>query len=441
MPPMAPTRAPLVSLEAVQAAAAQLSGIHTVTPLQRSASLSELCGREVLFKCEQLQRTGSFKFRGAYHHVASLDPSVRQVVAASAGNHAQGVALAARLAGREAIIYMPTAASIPKIDATRGYGAEVRLVGDSVDDALDAAAAFARETGAHLVPPFDDPLVIAGQGTVGLEIAAQTVGRGPEVVVVPVGGGGLLAGVAAALRGSPAASGPSGPAGTLGAGPARVEPTAEPPGLVGVEAEGAAAMQASLAAGHPVRLEGVRTIADGLAVKAPSALTLAHAEALVDEVVTVSDEEIARALVLLLERAKVVVEPAGAVGLAALLAGKLGTKHSDGSDGAGPVVVVLSGGNVDPLVLTRLIEHGLSSAGRFLRLRVVVDDRPGALAAVTRTLAELGLNVLGVDHHRAGVHVGVDEVEVLLTLETRDAAHGHTAITALRAACRAVDVL
>jgi threonine dehydratase len=429
MPPVPGSPNALVTLEAVRAAAAQLAGVHTVTPLQHSASLSELCGREVLFKCEQLQRTGSFKFRGAFNHIASLDPSVRQVVAASAGNHAQGVALAARLAGREAVIYMPAAASIPKVDATRGYGAEVRLVGDSVDDALDAAAAFARESDAHLVPPFDDPLVIAGQGTVGLEIGEQAAGRAPAVVVVPVGGGGLLAGVAAALRGQPGAR--PGPPGR----PRRAHRGL--PRIVGVEAEGAAAMKASLAAGHPVRLDGVRTIADGLAVKAPSSLTLAHAEALVDDVVTVSDEEIARALVLLLERTKAVVEPAGAVGLAALLAGTVGASPG----GTGPAVVVLSGGNVDPLVLTRLIEHGLSSAGRFLRLRLVVDDRPGALAAVTQAVAELGLNVLGVDHHRAGVQVGVDEVEVLLTLETRDAAHGRTAMAALETFCRSVDPL
>jgi threonine dehydratase len=390
----------LVGLDDVRAAAAVLAGALRPTPSAPSDTLGHLLGREVWLKPEHLQRTGSFKVRGATHHVRSLPADGRPVLAASAGNHAQGVALAATAAGRAATVLMPTTAALPKVDATRAYGAEVRLVGATVDDALAAARAEAAATGAHLVPPFDDPHVIAGQGTVGLEVAAEAPGVG--TVLVPVGGGGLLAGVAVALR-------------------------ALNPGVrvMGVEAAGAAALSASLAAGRPVTLAECQTIADGIALKGPSALTLAHAEALVDEVVTVTDEEIAQALVLLLERCKAVVEPSGAVGVAALLAGRV--------PGTDPVLAVLSGGNVDPLLLGRLIEHGLSAAGRFARLQVVVPDRPGALARITGTMAELGLNVLAVDHHRAGVRVEVDEVEVVFTLETRGADQQHEVVARLRA--------
>jgi threonine dehydratase len=403
------TKVELVGVEAIRAARAGLAGILRPTPVEAADTLSRMVGRPVLVKPEHRQRTGSFKIRGAYTHIASLPDDGARVVAASAGNHAQGVALAASLAGRASSIFMPLAAPLPKVEATRAYGADVRLVGDSVDDCLLEAHAAAEAGGGHLVPPFDDPLVIAGQGTVGLEIADEV--DGPlEAVVVPVGGGGLVGGIAAALH--------------------AVRPEVR---VIGVEAEGAAAMQASLAAGHPVRLPVVDTIADGIAVKRPSELTLAHAAAYVDEVVTVTDEEIGRALILLLERAKAVVEPAGVAGLAALLAGKVG--------GDGPVAVVLSGGNVDPLMLRKLIEHGLSAAGRFLRLRLIVDDHPGALARVTGLLAELGLNVLDVEHHRVGVAVGIDQVELLLTLETRDPDHRLVVVDRLRAAGHTVDLI
>ena len=293
---------------------------------------------------------------------------------------------------------MPPGTALPKVEATRAYGAEVRLVGQTIEDAIAAARDFAAGHDGYLVPPFDDRLVIAGQGTLGLELAEEM--GDAEVVLVPIGGGGLISGVAAAL--------------------AVERPDVR---VVGVEAAGAASMVASLAAGRPTELASVRTIADGIALKSPSALTFAHVEALVDEVVTVSDEEIGRALILLLERAKAVVEPSGAVGLAALLAGRV--------SGTGPVAVVLSGGNVDPLMLTRLVEHGLSAAGRYLRLRVIVPDRPGALAGITQTVADLGINVLAVEHHRAGVQVGLGDVEVLLTLETRDADHRRQVVAAL----------
>jgi threonine dehydratase len=402
------TKVELVTLEAIRAAREGLAGILRPTPLEEADTLTRMCGRTVLLKPEHRQRTGSFKIRGAFTHVAALPDDGARIVAASAGNHAQGVALAASLAGRRSVIFMPIGAPLPKVQATRAYGADVHLVGDTVDDCMLEARAAAEVEGGHLVPPFDDPLVIAGQGTVGLEIAeeAGTV----DSVVVPVGGGGLVSGIAAALR--------------------AVRPGVE---VIGVEAEGAAAMQASVAAGHPVRLGAVDTIADGIAVKTPSELTLAHVQAHVDRIVTVSDEEIGRTLILLLERAKAVVEPAGAAGLAALLAGKIA--------GTGPAAVVLTGGNVDPLMLRKLIEHGLSAAGRFLRLRLIVDDHPGALAKVTALLAELGLNVLDVEHHRVGGAVGLDQVELLLTLETRDPDHRLVAVDRLRAAGHTVDLI
>jgi threonine dehydratase len=353
----------------------------------------------VLLKAEHLQRTGSFKPRGALNLLSWLPAEVTEVVAASAGNHAQGVALAAGLTGRHATVYMPRSASLPKVRATRDYGAEVRLDGATVDDAIALAKAHAEATGAAFASPFDHPMVIAGQGTVGLEIAEDAPDA--EVVVVPVGGGGLIAGVGAALDEQLPAT-----------------------RVMGVQAEGAACLLPSLEAGSARPLTTVSTIADGIAVKSPSPLTLAHAQAYVDSVVTVDDDEIGRALVLLLERAKAVVEPAGAVGLAALLAGLV--------PGSGPAVIVLSGGNVDPLLLVKLIDHGLSASGRFLRISMVVEDHPGALADVTEVLARQDVNILDVEHHREGVALGVDEVEIDFTVETHDREHGRGVIEALR---------
>jgi threonine dehydratase len=398
----------LVGVDEIRAAAAGLRGVLRPTPVEGSDALSRLCGRIVLLKPEHRQRTGSFKIRGAFTHIASLDPANTRIVAASAGNHAQGVALASALAGIPARIFMPTNASWPKVEATRNYGAEVVLVGDVVDETMDAAREESDRTGGHLVPPFDDPLVIAGQGTLGLELLEEAPEA--EVVVVPVGGGGLISGIAVALR--------------------AVRPDVR---IVGVQAEGSASMVASLAEGRPVRLDSVRTIADGIALKSPSALTVAHVASLVDEVVTVTEEEIGRAFILLLERARAVVEPAGAVGLAAVLAGKVA--------GTGPATVVLSGGNVDPLMMVKLIEHGLSAAGRFVRLRVIVEDRPGGLAAITQRIAELGLNVLTVEHLRAGATVGVNKAEVFLTLETRDPDHRLHVADLLRADGWLVEVI
>ncbi len=385
----------------VDAARARVAGVIRPTPVNRSDALSRLAGRPVLLKPEHLQRTGSFKIRGAYNFLAALAPAVTDVVAGSAGNHAQGVALAASLTGRRATVFMPVVASLPKVEATRGYGADVRLTGDSVDDCIAAARDHAATTGAVFVPPFDNLLVIAGQGTIGLEIAEEA----PEAstVVVPVGGGGLISGIAAALSG--------------------VRPGTR---VVGVEAAGAASMRAALDAGRCVPVPVLSTMADGIAVKSASELTLEHVRAFVDDVVSVTEEEISAAVLLLLERAKAVVEPSGAVALAAVLNGSVG--------GDGPVVAVLSGGNVDPQLLIKLIDHGLSASGRYLILRIVLPDHPGALASLTSDVARLGLNVLDVEHHRAGVDLALDEVEVMLTLQTRDAEHRHQVVLALAGA-------
>jgi threonine dehydratase len=373
--------------------------------VEGSEHLSALAGRPLLLKAEYLQRTGSFKIRGAYHRIARLDPDERAagVVAASAGNHAQGVALAASLLGVRSTIFMPATAPFPKVAATRGYGAEVVLGGIVFDDALTAALEHADRTGAKFVSPFDDPLVIAGQGTVGLEVAEQAPAAG--TVVVSVGGGGLISGVAAALK--------------------ALRPDIR---IVGVEAEGAASMTAALAAGRTVTLERIDTMADGIANKRVSDLTLAHVRALVDDVVTVSEEDLSRALLVLLERTKSVVEPAGAAPLAAALAGKL---PDDPGDAA---CLILSGGNIDPTLLIRVIRHGLSAAGRYLLLRVTLDDRPGELHRLTGVLAGLGLNVVDIEHHRSGVHIAVGEVEVHMTTETRDPDHRDHVLEALRGA-------
>jgi len=389
----------VITLDDVREARHRVDGNIRRTPVDTSDTLSRLAGRPVLLKPEHLQRTGSFKIRGAYNFVSRLTDC--EVVAASAGNHAQGVALAASLTGLRSTIFMPVNAPLPKVQATRGYGADVRLEGEVVDDSIAAARLHAEQHGAVFVPPFDDPLVIAGQGTIGLEIADDA--PDVEAVVVPIGGGGLIAGVAVALA-----------------------HTRRAVRVVGVEAAGAASMRASLDAGRVVCLDTLSTMADGIATKSPSELTFDHVRAYVDDVVVVSEEELSRAVLLLLERAKAVVEPAGAASLAALLSGKVG--------GKGPVLTVLSGGNVDPLLLIKLIDHGLTSAGRYLVLRIVLDDRPGTLAGLTAAVAKMGLNVLSVEHHRAGVDLPVDQVEVLLTLETRDPAHRDEIVAELRRA-------
>ncbi|HEV7755480.1 MAG TPA: threonine ammonia-lyase [Mycobacteriales bacterium] len=393
----------LVTLADVLAARELLGDVVRVTPMERSRALAAQVGGPVLLKCENLQRTGSFKLRGAYTRIARLTAEERSrgVVAASAGNHAQGVALAARLLGTTSTVFMPGGAPLPKVAATRAYGATVRLQGDTVDRCLESAQRFARETGAVFIHPFDHPDVVAGQGTLGLEILEQC----PDVrtVVVCTGGGGLVAGVAVAIK--------------------ALRPDVR---VVGVQAAGAAAFPGSLAAGHPVALPGMSTIADGIAVGRPGEVTFRHVAALVDEIVTVSEEDISRALLLLLERAKLVVEPAGAAAVAAVLAGAVEVEA--------PVVTVLSGGNIDPLLLLRVIEHGLSAARRYLSFTVKFEDRPGSLARMLALVAEAGGNVLDVSHARTDPRLHLGEVDVALRVETKGAEHSEELMAALRGA-------
>jgi len=387
----------LVGLDDIVEARRRIWPLLRETPVEQMDSLSRLAGRPLLLKPEQRQRTGSFKFRGAVNFVSRLQRGT-PVVAASAGNHAQGVALAAAEEGSEATIYMPSDAALPKLAATRGYGAEVVLVDGTVDDCIVRAIEAAERAGATFVPPFDDPLVIAGQGTIGLEIADEA--PQVETVVVPIGGGGLVSGIAAAL--------------------AHTRPEVR---VVGVEAAGAAKSAASLEAGYPVRLGRTDTFCDGIALKSLSDLTFAHIRRHVDEIVTVTDEDVGVATLALLERAKAVVEPAGAASVAAVLSGRI--------SGEGPVLAVVSGGNVDPLLLGRILTHGMSAAGRFLEVEVVIADRPGALAALTSELAALRANILHVDHRREGTDIAVSDTAVGLHLETRDHAHGEAIVAAL----------
>jgi threonine dehydratase len=372
------------------------------TPVLESSALAAIVDGPVYLKCENLQRAGSFKVRGAYVRIARLSPSerARGVVAASAGNHAQGVALAAEWLGTRATVVMPTAAPLPKVAATRGYGAEVVLHGASVEEALARAREIAENTGSVFIHPFDHPDVIAGQGSVGLEIAEQCPQA--RTVVVPVGGGGLISGVAVALSSA--------------------LPRAR---IVGVQAEAVAPIAASMAAGHAVSIEASATMADGIAIAAPGTLTMPLISSLCDQVLTVTEENLSRALLMCLERAKQLAEPAGAAGVAALL------EHSAHLFQP-PVVVVLSGGNIDPLLLSKVLRHGLSAAGRYMAFRCKLPDRPGALATLLSELAALGANVLDVTHERVTADLRIDEAEVILHLETRGPDHCDTVITQLR---------
>jgi threonine dehydratase len=380
-----------VTLDDVRGAQKMLSGVARVTAMEGSRHLSQMVGAQVHLKCENLQRTGSFKLRGAYVRIAGLLPEERAagVVAASAGNHAQGVALASALLGVRSTVFMPKGAPLPKVSATREYGAEVRLHGQVVDETLAAAQEYAAGTGAVFIHPFDHPDVIAGQGTVGLEILEQC----PEVrtIVVGVGGGGLAAGIAVAVK--------------------ALRPDVR---IVGVQAAGAAAYP-SLAAGHPVSVRNPATMADGIKVGRPGDVPFGIVGELVDEVCTVTEDELSAALLLCLERAKLVVEPAGASPVAALLS----------RPGAfeGPVVAVLSGGNVDPVLMERVLRHGMAAQGRYLAVRLRLTDRPGALASLLGTLSAVDANVLDVSHVRTDPRLGLTEAEVELHLETKGPAH------------------
>jgi threonine dehydratase len=391
----------LVSVDDVQAARALLRGIARETPIEPCRPLSAKLGGPVWLKCENLQRAGSYKVRGAYTQIARLGDAARAqgVVAASAGNHAQGVAVAAAACGTSATVFMPIGAPLPKVAATKGYGATVQLVGANVDEALVAAREFAERTGAIFIHPFDHPDTIAGQGTVGLEILEQVPDL--KTIVTGVGGGGLVSGIAVAVK--------------------ALRPDVR---VVGVQAAGAAAFPPSLRQGRPVRLERMNTFADGIAVLRPGELTFQHVSKLVDDVVTVTDEQISRALLMLLERGKLIVEPAGGVGVAALLSGAVEVET--------PAVAVLSGGNIDPLLLMRVIEHGLSLAGRFLRFTVRCVDRPGALASLLTLIAEHRANIVDVAHQRNDPQLRIGEVAVALSVETRGSEHSDRLLNALR---------
>ncbi len=402
------------TLEDFADAAATLEGVISHTPLDESQHLSDVLGVPVHLKLENLQRTGSFKIRGATYRLSRLTPEerARGVVAASAGNHAQGVALAAKALGIPATIFMPLGVPVPKLLATRGYGADVVLEGATVETPLRLAAEFADRTGAVFIHPFDHPDVIAGQGTLGLELMDELPDL--DTVVLGIGGGGLVAGVAAAVKARAAAEGRS----------VRV---------IGVQAENSAAYPASLEAGRPLEVHTSPTIADGIAVARPGDLPFEIIRDLVDDVVTVSEDDIARALLVLLERAKQVVEPAGAVGVAAILAGKVVAN--------GPTVTVLSGGNIDPLLLQRVVAHGLSASGRYMTLRIPLPDRPGQLARVSELLAIAGANVIEVLHTRHGQGLQISEVILQLSVETRGEEHRAHVISVLEGAGYAPTVI
>jgi threonine dehydratase len=391
-----------VTLEDIQAARALLHGVAKVTPMRSARWLADKVGGPVDLKCENLQRAGSFKIRGAYTRIARLsdDERARGVVAASAGNHAQGVALAASMLGIASTVFMPHGAPLPKVAATRGYGADIRFVGTSIDECLVSARAFADETGAILIHPFDHPDIVAGQGTMGLEILEQR----PDVktVVVCTGGGGLLAGTAVAIK--------------------ALRPDVR---VVGVQAAGAAAYPSSLAAGHPVQLASMTTMADGIAVGRPGDVPFALVQRYVDEMRIIDDEAIARALVLILERGKLVVEPAGAAAVASVL--------DDPASFEPPVVAVVSGGNVDPLLMLRVIRHGLTAAGRYSSITVRVPDRPGSLAGLMAAIAEADANVVEVAHARADPHLSLHEVEIWVQVETKGPAHRDAMLESLAA--------
>ena len=381
-----------VNLEDIKDAAKLLDGVIKKTPSISAGWIEKKYGVDVTFKCENLQRAGSFKIRGAYNRIARLSEAERSngVVAASAGNHAQGVALAAQILGIKATIFMPEGATLPKYQATLGYGADVVFHGKTIDEALMAANVFSNETGAVFIHPFDHEHIVAGQGTMGLEILAQN----PDVktVVVCTGGGGLLAGTALAIK--------------------SLRPDIK---VIGVQAEMAAAYPPSLAAGSPQMLPKMSTMADGIAVGKPGDVPFQIISQHVDEIRTVSESSLARALLLTLERSKLQVEAGGIAAVAAIL--------DDPDSFEGPVVASLSGGNIDPLLLTRVLRTGLATAGRFLMVQVRLTDQPGSLAKLLACVADLGSNIIQTSHTRMNPALAISEVDVEVELETRGFEH------------------
>lgn len=391
------------------AARETVNKIARVTPVESSHYLAQVLGSPVLLKCENLQRTGAYKLRGAYNRLSKLtaEERARGVVAASAGNHAQGVSFAARELGIKATIFMPIGVALPKLEATRAYGAEVVLTGTNFGETLEAAKAFAEETGAMFIPPYDHPDVIAGQASVGFEILEQV--PNVDTVLVPIGGGGLAAGVAAAVKLEAARLGRN----------VRV---------IGVQAANAAPYLPSLEAGKIVSVTPATTIADGIAVFTPGTLNFEMIREYVDNIVTVSEDDLARALVVLLERAKLVVEPAGAASVAAIISGAL----SNVVPNPGTTVAILSGGNIDPLLMQRVIAVGLAASARYLTIKISLPDRPGQLALVADTLSEVNANVVEVLHTRHGQDMRISEVELQVAVETRGPEHREAVMQALR---------
>ena len=404
-----PNATPVVTptLMDFEAAEANVLAIAKQTPLLDSFYLSDLVGGEVFLKAENLQRTGAYKLRGAYNRMSKLTAAERKrgVVAASAGNHAQGVALAASKLGIKATIFMPIGASLPKVQATKGYGAEVVLTGATFAECLKTAQEFSQKKNAVFIPPFDHIDVVIGQGTVGLEIMNEL----PDVdnIVVAIGGGGLAAGVAVAAKLSAKANG------------RKVK-------VYGVQSEHAAPYVPSMKSGKLTEVVTTPTIADGIAVSKPGRIPFELIKKNIDKVVTVSENEIAKAILVILERAKQVVEPAGAVGVAAILAGKLKLK--------GTTVVILSGGNMDPLLLQRVVRHGLAAAERYTTISVMLPDRPGQLSLTAAVIAKANANVVEVLHTRHGLGLNISEVELNLSVETSGHEHTLEVIKALKEA-------
>ncbi len=395
------------TLQEFEQAAQRVSGVITKTPVIESHWLTEVTGQKVFYKCENLQRTGAYKVRGAYNLLSQLskEEQKRGVVAASAGNHAQGVALAAQLLGIKATIFMPVGASLPKYQATIGYGAQVVLTGAIFDETNTAAKEFAQKTGAVYVPPFDHLDIVRGQGTVALEIFEQL----PEVdnIVVCLGGGGLTAGVALAAK-------------------LKAQQLGRKVKVYAVQAELAAAYPPSLRAGKPVEVKTQPTIADGIAVAKPGKVPFDIISKFVDKVVTVSEDEIAKGMLGVLERNKLVVEAGGAVGVAAVLAKKLKLK--------GTTAIVLSGGNIDPLLLQRVIRHGLAASDRYTNIAVMLQDRPGQLVRTAQAVADAHANVVEVLHTRHGSGLQISEVELDLSVETRGKEHRDEVLESLKQA-------
>jgi threonine dehydratase len=382
-----------VTLREIQEARIRIADIIEKTPLDFSQTLSTLSQNQIYLKLENLQRTGSFKIRGAFNKMSTLthEEKARGVIAASAGNHAQGVAYAAKWMGVPCTIVMPTVASLSKVEATRKYGAQIVLHGQDYDEAFAKAQSIKEATGATYIHAFDDEMIIAGQGTIGIEVLEQLPDL--EAIVVPMGGGGLISGIAIAAK--------------------TLKPDIR---IIGVEAKGAAGFKNSLAANRIEELTHVATIADGIAVKRPGILTFDAVKTYVDDVVLVDDEEIARAMVVLIERSKVVSEGSSAAGIAAAITKKLPFENKK-------TAIILSGGNVDVLLLSRIIEHGLVAAGRHIRFVTTLPDRPGALVNLLTTVAETGANIVSIEHHRLGQALGLGQVEVQLAAEMRNWAH------------------